>query len=95
VIDPDPACLDAIERAFASGRSAAGEELLAAALDAGLPWEAVTRAVADGVTARYATARPVESPGAPGAKPGRPARDQRGDLGPVRRIALATHALFR
>ena len=93
--DRDPACLGAIERAFAIGRSAAGEELLARALDAGLPWEAVTRAVADGVTAHYAAARPVEGLGAPGAKPDRSARDQRGGLGPVRRIALATHALFR
>ena len=45
--------IEELREAFASGRSAAGEELLARALEAGLPWDVVTRAVADGVTRRY------------------------------------------
>jgi hypothetical protein len=49
--------LDAIRQAFSSGRSAAGEELFASALDAGVPWDLATRAVAEGVTHHY-RARP-------------------------------------
>ena len=52
-----PPTIDELRRAFASGRSAAGEELLAQALDAGLPWDVVTRAVAEGVAHHYGTRR--------------------------------------
>jgi hypothetical protein len=44
-----------LRRAFASGRSVAGEALLAEALAAGLPWDVVTRAVAEGVAHHYGT----------------------------------------
>ncbi len=41
--------VDDLRLAFADGRSAAGEELLAQALTDGMPWDVVTRAVAEGV----------------------------------------------
>jgi hypothetical protein len=50
--------LDAIRHAFASGRSADGEELFASALDAGVPWDLATRAVAEGVAHHHRTRRP-------------------------------------
>lgn len=49
------AMLDELRSAFAGGRAAAGEELLAEALGAGLAWDVVTRAVAEGVAQRYST----------------------------------------
>jgi len=49
----DGRVLEEIRRAFASGKSADGEALLAQALEAGLPWDAVTRAVAEGVAVRF------------------------------------------
>ena len=51
----DGRVLDEIRAAFASGKSADGEALLARALEAGLPWDVVTRAVADGVAVRFST----------------------------------------
>ena len=51
----DGRVLDEIRAAFASGKSADGEALLALALEAGLPWDVVTRAVADGVAVRFST----------------------------------------
>ena len=47
--------LHELRLAFASGRAAAGEELLAQALNSGLPWDLVTRAVAEGVAHCYGT----------------------------------------
>jgi hypothetical protein len=47
------AMVDAIRHAFAAGDSAAGEDLLAEALEANLPWDQATRAVAEGVARRY------------------------------------------
>jgi hypothetical protein len=44
---------DELRAAFAAGRSVDGEQLLARALEAGLPWDLLTRAVADGVTRHY------------------------------------------
>ncbi len=54
--------LDDLLLAFASGRTAAGEELLTQALTAGLPWDVVTRVVAEGVSRRYGTRLLPEEP---------------------------------
>ena len=51
----DGRMLEEIRGAFASGKSAEGEALLAQALEAGLPWDVVTRAVAEGVAIRFST----------------------------------------
>ena len=56
---------EAIRQAFASGRSADGEDLLAAALEAGVPWDVATRAVAEGVARRF------EMPSAPSSEQNR------------------------
>jgi hypothetical protein len=58
----DGRLLEEIREAFAGGKSADGEALLAQALEAGLPWDVVTRAVAEGVAVRFSTpARPRPS----------------------------------
>jgi hypothetical protein len=54
------AVVDELRLAFASGRPALGEELLARALSDGLPWDVVTRAVAEGVAHHYGTRLPPE-----------------------------------
>lgn len=48
--------IEQIRAAFASGRAAEGEHLLIMALDAGVPWDVASRAVAEGVTERYGSA---------------------------------------
>ena len=53
--DPHGPLLDQIRRAFATGRQATGEDLLTSALDAGVPWDLATRAVAEGVAHHYNT----------------------------------------
>jgi hypothetical protein len=60
--------LEAIRQAFASGRPAAGEELFTSALDAGVPWDLATRAVAEGV-AHQARARRPDPDRAVGRRP--------------------------
>jgi hypothetical protein len=55
----DSGMIDEIRSAFASGNSATGEELLLAALEAGMPWDVATRAVAEGVASHFG--RPVPS----------------------------------
>ena len=50
--DSQRAMVDAIRHAFAAGEAAAGEDLLAEALDAEVPWDLATRAAAEGVAHR-------------------------------------------
>ena len=45
--------LNEIRAAFELGEASRGEELMHAALDAGLGWDVVTRAVAEGYAARF------------------------------------------
>jgi hypothetical protein len=52
--------VDEIRSAFASGKSATGEELLLAALEAGMPWDVATRAVAEGVASHFARPLPPD-----------------------------------
>ena len=53
------ALLHALSEAFASGDAPRGEDLLTHALDAGIPWDQVTTAAANGMARRYAArARP-------------------------------------
>ncbi|MDP8923737.1 MAG: hypothetical protein M3O34_12760 [Chloroflexota bacterium] len=47
------ALLHALAAAFERGDAPRGETLLARALDAGIPWDQVTTAAADGMTRRY------------------------------------------
>jgi hypothetical protein len=47
------AVAEELRLAFAAGRNVDGETLLARALEAGLPWDVLTRAVADGVARAY------------------------------------------
>lgn len=63
--DRHRALLEELRETFASGHSALGEQLLASALDAGVPWDQATRAVAEGIAERFGTAgsgAPVERP---------------------------------
>lgn len=48
--------VEQLRAAFASGRAAEGEQLLIAALDAGVPWDVASRAVAEGMAKRYGSA---------------------------------------
>ena len=50
---PHSTMLLQLRRAFAEGHAAQGEHLLVSALDAGVPWDQATRAVAEGVATRY------------------------------------------
>lgn len=45
--------IDELRGAFATARTELGERLLAAALESGVPWDVATRAVAEGVAARF------------------------------------------
>jgi hypothetical protein len=56
------ALVEAIKHAFASGETASGEELLATALETGLPWDVATRAAADGIARRYGAPRTPPGP---------------------------------
>lgn len=47
------ALLEALTDAFASGDAPCGENLLTHALDAGIPWDHVTTAAANGMSRRY------------------------------------------
>lgn len=54
-LDPHGPLLDQIRSAFATGRPATGEDLFSSALEAGVPWDLATRAVAEGVAHHYNT----------------------------------------
>ena len=56
---------DELRQAFASGRTAAGEQLLVQALSAGLPWDVATRAVAEGVAHCHNTRPRPDQPNTP------------------------------
>ena len=47
------ALLSAVSEAFASGDAPRGEAILTRALDAGIPWDQVTAAAAQGTARRY------------------------------------------
>ena len=47
------ALLSAVSEAFARGDAPRGEVLLTRALDAGIPWDQVTAAAANGTARRY------------------------------------------
>ena len=57
--DAQRAMVDSIRCAFAAGDCAAGEKLFASALEAELPWDEATRAVAEGVAHRFGTSPPL------------------------------------
>jgi hypothetical protein len=50
--------VEEIRAAFASARTAQGEHLLLEALESGVPWDVATRAVAEGVIARFDSSEP-------------------------------------
>ena len=54
--EQDRAMLHRVRDAFAAGESGEAEDLLATALENGMPWDAVTRAAAEGVARRHQSA---------------------------------------